>query len=76
MSTYYMLSHAQPVQGRADWLQKGNPNLMGVRIENGDLAKAALALEAQAQLRGLKIVQVARYWRENVDCAFVETATA
>jgi hypothetical protein len=70
LSTYYLLSHARPVQERVDWLQKGTPNLIGCRIENGDLAKAAMALDAHAQIRGLKIKQVARFWRNNVDCAF------
>lgn len=67
-----MLSHAQPVQNRFDWLEKGNPNLIGVRIENGDLAKAATALDAHAEMRGLKVARVARFWRDNVDCAFAE----
>ena len=67
-----MLSQANPVQERADWLHKGNPNLIGVRIEDGDLAKAAAILDDQAEIRGLKIVQVARFEREGVDCAFAE----
>ena len=61
-----------PVHERVDWLYKGNPNLIGVRIENGDLVKAAAALDGHAEMRGLKVVQVARFERDNVDCAFAE----
>jgi hypothetical protein len=65
-----MLNRTTSVQERVDWLRKGNPDLIGARVENGNLAKAAMALDAQAKIRGLKIVKVARFWRNNVDCAF------
>jgi hypothetical protein len=67
-----MLNRAQPVHERADWLFKGNPSLIGVRIENGDLVKAAASLDEHAKARGLKIINVARFLHENVDCAFAE----
>ena len=70
MSSYYQLSHSQPVHERVFLLYKGNPDLIGCRIENGDLAQAAMTLDAHAKIRGLNIVKVARFWRENVDCAF------
>lgn len=75
MSMKDRLKAAQPIQGRLDWMQKGDPNVLSVRIEDGNVDIAAETLERHAVLRGLRIVEVARFTHGNVDAAFARGVT-
>jgi hypothetical protein len=69
MSTLHLLTNAKPVTSRLEWM-KQEPDVISVRIENGDMAKAAAALENVAHARGLKIAEVARVTLDGAEAAF------
>lgn len=71
MSVHDQLVNTAPVQTRLPWMERGNPNVLSVIVQNGNIAAAANVLEHHATARGLKIVEVARFTANGVDAAFV-----
>lgn len=60
MTTLDLITTAVPSPIRAPWCLKDRPDAIGVLVENGDLAKAAAAIDNAAAQRGLTIAEICR----------------
>lgn len=51
-------------------MMKGNPNLIGTVVRDGNLEEAASILDEHAKLRGLTIKEAGRVTNHGVDAVF------
>jgi hypothetical protein len=70
MTALSLLEQAQPSPLRAPWCVQMHDRCLSALIENGDVAKAAAAIQAHADKRGLTIVEVCRVKQGDREAAY------
>lgn len=70
MTVADLIHKAKPTPVRAPWCVRGTEGHISALIENGDVAAAAVHLEAAAEKRGLTIVEVCRVTQGTREAAY------